>query len=178
MNSRHTEENVMERTASTPVQRTTPADTGAGNGARDKAEEVAGKAQEQASKATDRAREQVRDQVDRRSTEAGERVRSAAGDARSVAEQLRRDGKDTPAKYAEQAADRAERLGDYLHEADGDRILRDVEDFGRRKPWAVVAGGLAIGFMASRMLKASSTERYRASESYRAPEPYRAPQTP
>ena len=101
--------------------------------------------------------------MNRRSSEAGERVQSTAADVRSVAEELRRQGKDAPANYAEQAAERAERLGGYLHEADGDRILRDVEDFGRRNPWAVVAGGMALGFMASRLLKASSSERYRSA---------------
>ena len=80
---------------------------------------------------------------------------------------MREQGKDKPAQYAEQAADRAERLGDYLHESDGDRILHDVEDFGRRNPWAVVAGGIALGFAASRLLKASSGERYRSSPQLR-----------
>ena len=55
-----------------------------------------------------------------------------------MAEQLRQQGKDAPARYAEQAADRAERLGDYLARADGDRILRDVEDFAPPQP---VGGG-------------------------------------
>ena len=111
--------------------------------------------------------------MNRRSTDAGERVQSTAADVRSVAEELRRQGKDAPAKYAEQAAERAERLGGYLHEADGDRILRDVEDFGRRNPWAVVAGGMALGFMASRLLKASSSERYRSAREPAQPQPPR-----
>ena len=108
-------------------------------------------------------RGRVSQEVDRRSTQAGEQVTSNAGDARSVAEELRKQGKDTPARYVEQAADRAERLGGYLQESDGDRILRDVEGFARRNPWAVAAGGLVLGFAASRMLKASSGERYRSS---------------
>ena len=78
-----------------------------------------------------------------------------ASDVRSVSEQLREQGKDQPAKLAEQAADRAERLGGYLRDNDADRILSDVEDFGRRQPWAVIAGGVAVGFLASRFLKAS-----------------------
>jgi uncharacterized protein YjbJ (UPF0337 family) len=130
-----------------------------------KAKEVAGKAQDQVGRATDQARGRVRDQVDQRSTEAGERVNSAAGDARAVAEELRKQGKDAPARYAEQAADRAERAGDWLRDSDGDRILGDVEDFARRNPWALVAGGLALGFAASRLLKASSGERYRQTTS-------------
>ncbi|HEX2161730.1 MAG TPA: hypothetical protein VHF88_07905 [Thermoleophilaceae bacterium] len=135
--------------------------SGASNGgateqAQEKAKEVAGQAQEQ-------VRGRVSEQVDQRSTQAGEQVRGTAEDVRSFAQQLREQGKDKPAQYAEQAADRAERLGGYLQDADGDRILHDVEDFGRRNPWAVVAGGVALGLVASRMLKASSSQRYRSS---------------
>jgi ElaB/YqjD/DUF883 family membrane-anchored ribosome-binding protein len=145
MTTRRQEETAMEQSASVGTQPTAPT-----------------KAQEQLGRATDRARDQLREQVNRRSTDAGARVRSAAGDTRSVAEQLRRQGKDTPARYAEQAADRVEHMGGYLQQADGDRILRDVEDFGRRNPWAMVAGGLALGFLSSRLLKSSSAERYRS----------------
>jgi hypothetical protein len=51
-------------------------------------------------------------------------------------------------------------VGDYLKDASGDRILRDVEDFARRQPMLVTAAGLALGFAASRFLKASSSRRY------------------
>jgi ElaB/YqjD/DUF883 family membrane-anchored ribosome-binding protein len=124
-----------------------------------------GQAKEKAREAAGRARGRMSEEVDRRSTQAGGQVSSSAGDARSVADELRKQGKDTPARYVEQAAERAERLGGYLQESDGDRILRDVEDFARRNPWAVAAGGLALGFVASRLLKASSSERYRSPAS-------------
>jgi hypothetical protein len=163
----------MEQSASVRTRRTSAAAPDAKEQEQGKAAEVADKAQEQVGQATGQAREQVRDQVNQRSTEAGERVQSAAGDVRSVADELRRQGKDKPARYAEQAAERAERLGGYLHDADGDRILRDVEDFGRRNPWAVVAGGVALGFMASRLLKASSSERYRSTREPVQTPPYR-----
>jgi ElaB/YqjD/DUF883 family membrane-anchored ribosome-binding protein len=78
---------------------------------------------------------------------------------RSTAGQLRQQGQEAPAKAAEQMAERAERVGGYLREADGERILNDVEDFARRNPWAVVAGGIVVGIAASRFLKASSIER-------------------
>jgi ElaB/YqjD/DUF883 family membrane-anchored ribosome-binding protein len=129
----------------------------------EKAREVAGQAQDKAREAAGQVRGRASQEVDRRSTQAGEQVSSNAGDARSVAEELRKQGKDTPARYVDQAADRAERLGGYLQESDGDRILRDVEDFARRNPWAVAAGGLVLGFAASRMLKASSGARHRSS---------------
>jgi hypothetical protein len=129
-------------------------------------------AQDKAREAADHARGRVRDQLDQRSTQLGEQVGSSVGDARSVAEQLRTQGKETPARYVEQAADRAERLGGYLRETDGDRLLNDAEDFARRNTWAVALGGLAIGFAASRLLKASSSDRYRSSlQSSNAGEP-------
>jgi hypothetical protein len=118
-------------------------------------------AKEQARGAAEQARGRFRDQVDQRSTQAGERLAGTAADARSVAEELRRQGKDAPASLVEQAAGQADRAADYLKQASGDRILRDVEDFARSKPWAVAAGGLALGFATSRFLKASSSRRYR-----------------
>jgi hypothetical protein len=136
---------------------------GAADTAQDRAKEVASQAQDKAREAASEARGRVRDQVDQRSTQLGEQVGSSVSDARSVAEQLRNQGKQTPARYVEQAADRAERLGGYLRESDGDRLLNDVEDFARRNTWAVALGGLALGFAASRLLKASSSDRYRSS---------------
>jgi uncharacterized protein YjbJ (UPF0337 family) len=133
--------------------------------AQEKAKEVAGQAQEKAGQAADQAKTKLREQVDQRSTQVGEQVTSNAGDVRSVADELRKQGKDGPARVADQAADRAERVGNWLTESDGDRILRDVEDFGRRNPWAIAACGLAVGFAASRVLKASSSERYRSAAS-------------
>jgi hypothetical protein len=138
----------------------TMSDQGATAQAKDKAQEVAGQAQEKAQEAAGQARDRVREQIDQRSTQAGEQVSTHAGDLRSVSDSLREQGKDQPAKLADQAADRLERAGDWLTESDADRILSDVEGFARKNPWAVMAGGLALGFAASRMLKASSTERY------------------
>jgi hypothetical protein len=132
--------------------------------AQQKAQEVAGQAQEKAQQATGQAKDKLREQVDQRSTQAGEQVKGTAGDIRTVGEQLREQGKDQPAKIAEQAADRAERLGSYLQESNADRILNDVEDFGRRQPLAIAAAGLALGFAASRFLKASSAQRYSTTQ--------------
>ena len=148
--------------------------------AKEQIKQQAEQSKEQVQQAGVRAKDKLRQQVDQRSTQAGERVGATAQDVRSVAEELRKQGKDQPAKLAEQAADRVERVGGYLQESDADRILRDVEDFGRDKPWAVALGGVALGFAASRFLKASSTGRYeqlRSDPAYRA-SPAPADQTP
>src|SRR4051812_47080629 len=124
--------------------------------AQEKAQQAQGKAQEVASKASD----QARTQIDQRSTEMGHRVTTTADDIRTVGQQLREQGKDQPAKLADQAAQHVERVGGWLRDSDSDRLLSDVEDFGRRQPWAFALGGLAIGIAGSRFLKASSTQGY------------------
>lgn len=133
--------------------------------AQEKAQEVAGEAQEKARDAAGKAQENVRRQVDQRSTEAGEKVAGTAQDLRSVGEELRKQGKDTPAKLADRAAEQTEKVGSYLKDKGPDEMLHDVEDFGRQRPWAVLAGGLALGVVAARFLKASSRDRYQQRSS-------------
>jgi hypothetical protein len=129
---------------------------------KEKAQEMAGQAQEKAQEAAGQAQDKLREQIDQRSTQAGERVSGTAQDLRSVSEELRNQGKDTPANLADKGAERIERVGSYLTESDGDALLSDVEDFARRRPMAVLAGGLVAGMAAARFLKASSGSRYRS----------------
>jgi hypothetical protein len=136
---------------------------------REGAQEVKAQAHEKAQEAKQQAGSKVREQVDQRSKQAGEQVSATASDLRTVGEQLREQGKETPAKLAEQAAERTEQLGTYLTESDADKILGDVEEFARSRPWAVVAGGLLLGFAASRFLKASSSQRYGERQSRELP---------
>ncbi len=137
--------------------------------AQDKAQQAAGQAKQQAQQKAQQAKQRVREQVDQRSTQTGQQIRGQAGDVRSVAEHLRQQGKDKPAQLAEQAADHVERAGSYLEESDADRILADVEDFARQRPWAVVAGGIALGIAASRFVKASSAARSEQSVQQQLP---------
>jgi hypothetical protein len=134
--------------------------------AKDKAQQAGEQVKDAAQQAGQQAKGRVRDEVDRRSTEAGEQATSVADAIRQASQQLRDQGKHQAAKPMEQAAQRVEGAGQWLRDSDGDRILRDVEDFGRRNPLAVAAGGLAIGFALSRLLKASSSDRYRTAGPY------------
>jgi hypothetical protein len=150
------------------------ADTGgsATDQVKDQVRDKAQLAQDKTRGALGQARGRLRDQVDQRSTQAGDQVQSAAQDVRKVAEQLRGQGKETPARVAEQVADRAESVSSYLRDADGERLLGDVEAFARRQPWLVAAGGLVLGFAASRFLKASSSRRYQAGSDHGTETPF------
>lgn len=129
--------------------------------AKEKMHEAAGQAQQQvgqkAQEVRGQAAEGIKQQLDSRSTQAGEQVSATADALRKVGEQLKQDGQEAPARYARQAAQPVERLGRYLTDADGERILQDAEQFARRRPWVTAVGGVALGFVVARFIKASST---------------------
>ncbi len=125
-----------------------------------KAAEVAGQAQEKAQQAAGQIQDKLREQIDQRSTQTAEQISAQAADLRAVGESLREQGKDGPAAAADRLAGYAEKVGGYLQQKDSHALLTDAERLGRRQPWAAAAGGLALGFAASRFLKASSRQRY------------------
>ncbi len=139
--------------------------------AQEKAQEAAAQAQEKAQAAAGRAQAKLREQLDQRSAQVAEQINEQASDLRSVSGALREQGKDGPAKAADRLAEYAEKVGGYLRDKDSDALLQDAEDFGRRQPAAVAAGGLVLGFLGSRFLKASSSQRYSSRSTGQLPPP-------
>jgi hypothetical protein len=126
----------------------------------ERVQDVVGQVQERAQQAGGQTRERVREQIDTRSTQAGEQIQVTAQAMRRASTELRDAGKEGPANLINQVAERGERLGGYLSEASGERILRDVEDVARRQPWLIAGGSVVLGFLGSRFMKASSSRRY------------------
>jgi hypothetical protein len=124
-----------------------------------------GQAQEKAQAAAGQAQAKVHEQLDERSSQLAAQAHQQASDLRSVSKALRDQGKDRPAQAVDRVAGYAEQIGGYLRDTDPDSMLSDAEDFGRRKPAAVAAGALALGLVASRFLKASSSRRYSTRQS-------------
>lgn len=110
--------------------------------------------------ATSQAKGAANEQVDTRSTQLGETVESKADDVRALSSTLHEQGNEGIAKLVDQAASYTEQLADYLKGADGGTIVNDLETFARKQPWAVTIGGLALGFAASRVVRASSDRRH------------------
>jgi hypothetical protein len=133
-----------------------------GSGSQSMAGQTQQKVQEKAGEVRGEVSSRVRDQVDTRSTQAGEQLGSVADAMRRTGQSLRDEGSDAPAKVTDAVAERADRLGSYLRDSDADAILRDVENLARRRPWVFAVGGVALGLIASRFLKASSGGRYRS----------------
>jgi hypothetical protein len=147
--------------------------------AKDKVQEKTGEAaqqvQQKAQEVRGQAGSRLRQEVDTRSTDAGSQLQSTAQAMRSTGEQLRGEGKETPAKVVDAVAQRTERLGSYLTSSDADRILRDVENTARRQPWLVAFGGAALGFLAARFLKASSSRRFQSGDGASGWQPQQQP---
>jgi uncharacterized protein YbcI len=77
------------------VERPREAAGGAASAVGERAQQAAAQAREAAGEAAGQARGRLRDQLDRRSTQAGERVTGTAEDLRTVGEELRKQGKGT-----------------------------------------------------------------------------------
>jgi hypothetical protein len=126
----------------------------------EKTQEAAGEIKAKAQTMGSTASSRLRGEIDSRSTQAGDQTVSLAAAVRRAGDELRQEGKETPANLADQAAERVESLGEYLRRTNADSMLSDVEDFARRRPWSIAAAGFVIGLVASRLLKASSSRRY------------------
>jgi ElaB/YqjD/DUF883 family membrane-anchored ribosome-binding protein len=94
------------------------------------------------------------------SSEAGSELSDVSGALRQSGQQLRSEGKEAPAKAVEMVSDRTEQLARYLSGSNSGQIVDDLERLGRSRPWVAIAGGMAVGFAAARLLKASSQRRF------------------
>ena len=132
--------------------------------AREKGAELVSSAQQQVSEKAEEFRGeaafQLREQVELRSTETGQQLHAVGQALRSGVDQLRTEGKGASAVAVDKIAEQTEHLGQYLQAADAERILADVESFARRRPWLTAGAAAAVGFVASRLVKASSERRY------------------
>jgi ElaB/YqjD/DUF883 family membrane-anchored ribosome-binding protein len=114
--------------------------------------------------ATEKAADTVRSQVDARTRQAADQVLAITDALRRTGPQLRTEGRKAPAGAVEKVAERGDRLGHALQEMDARQMLDQVERFARRRPWMITGAAFVGGLAASRVLKASSRDRY---------EPYR-----
>ena len=149
-------------------------------GQQDSTTAVAETVSEQATKVKEKGRTELREQLDERTSDVGRQ-------ARSLADALRRAGSEaTPAasgtgveRVTSGVAERLEQAGSYLEQARGEEMLRDAERFVRTRPWLVAGAAAAAGFAVSRILRASSEQRYdrSASRGSNGSQDWRAPAT-
>jgi ElaB/YqjD/DUF883 family membrane-anchored ribosome-binding protein len=140
-------------------------------GARERAggavEDAASAAQDKAMELRSKGANQLRNELDTRTTDVGRQAKRVAEALRQSGEKLRGERNTQAANATDMAAQRVEQLGEYLERIQGDELLRDAERLARQRPWFLAGIGLFAGLVASRMMKASSEQRYQASSSER-----------
>jgi hypothetical protein len=122
------------------------------------------KVQETAQRASEKSGRYLREQTEARASQLGDELRAVAEALRRSGHTLHADGRGSAGAVVDGVTERIEGLSHYLGGTSGDRMLRDIESFGRRKPLGMVGVGLGLGIVASRFLKASSQTRYRSSQ--------------
>jgi ElaB/YqjD/DUF883 family membrane-anchored ribosome-binding protein len=121
------------------------------------------KVQQTAQQATQKGAAMLREQTETRASQASDELHAVAEALRRSGHALHADGNEQSGAAVDAVTDRIERLSSYLGSTSGDQMLRDVEAFGRRKPWGMIGIGVGLGLVASRFLKASSESRYATS---------------
>ncbi len=126
--------------------------------AKEIAGDVAGQAKSHAQAAAAQAKDKASAQVDARTTQLGEQVGGQAQSLDGVAAELRKQGNEGPAKVAEQAGERVQSAAEYLKQADGEQLVEAATNLARENPAAAAAVGAAAGFVAGRVIKASTPD--------------------
>jgi ElaB/YqjD/DUF883 family membrane-anchored ribosome-binding protein len=125
-------------------------------------EEQKAQVSQKADQLTGQVSNQISSQIGKRAGDVGQQASTMAQALHTTGSQLEEQGQPGPGKVVHMAADRADQFGRYMSTSDPQQILSDVEDLCRQQPWLVIGGGLALGFLGARFLKASSARRYGA----------------
>lgn len=126
--------------------------------AKQQGQQLTRQARQQAGELATRGGEQVKTQLANQKHEASQRLTPIQTALRETAQQLRKQGQDPTAQYADRASDGVERFSGYLRETEVDEMVDEARGFARNRPAVFLGGALALGFLGARFLKSSSQE--------------------
>jgi hypothetical protein len=107
-------------------------------------------------KVADKLKEEGKQRLERGKTTAADQVDHVANALKSAGNEL---GTESPlATYANSLADSISRFGNRLREGSIEDLASDMQLAARRNPTLFVAGGLALGIVLARLVKAASPE--------------------
>jgi hypothetical protein len=105
----------------------------------------------------DRVKESAATQLGAQKDRATDSLGTVAQAVRQSGEQLRHQQHETIAQYIEQAADHLERFSSRLKDRNVGDLAREAQELARRRPAVFIGSAFALGLMAARFLKSSST---------------------
>jgi len=141
-----------------------------------KAKQVAGETKQAAGQAASEVKDTAKEQAQRVGSEAKSQVRNVASEVRGKVneqarsqndklvgsirqmadhlDEMRGERQDSPAAaVVSRVADGGRQMADYLDQHGPEGVLREVQDFARRRPGAFLATALAAGFVVGRLGK-------------------------
>jgi ElaB/YqjD/DUF883 family membrane-anchored ribosome-binding protein len=104
-----------------------------------------------------RVKETATAQLSSQKDRATDGLGSIASAVRESSRPLRDKKQDMIAEYVEKAADQLERYSTRLRERDVSELVNDAQQFARRRPALFVGAAFAVGVVAARFLKSSSS---------------------
>lgn len=107
-------------------------------------------------KVAERLKEEGKQRLERGKTTAAEQVNQVASALKSAGNEL--GGQSALGDYANQLADSIERFGTRLRQGSIEELTGDLQSAARRNPGLFIAGGLALGIVLARLVKASAPE--------------------
>lgn len=127
---------------------------GAAVDVKDTAREQAQRVGEEAKTQARNLASDVRDTVGRQARTQNDRLAGTIRQAADQLDEMRGDRPDSPATtVVARVADGGRQLADYLDRNGPEGVLREVQDFARRRPGAFLATALAAGFVVGRLGK-------------------------
>ncbi len=107
-------------------------------------------------KVAERLKEEGKQRLERGKSTAAEQVEHVANALRSAGGEF--GGQSAIGSYTNQLADSVDRFGARLREGSIESLASDLQAAARRNPTAFVLGGLALGIVLARIVKASTPE--------------------
>ena len=104
----------------------------------------------------ERLKEEGKQRLERGKSTAADQVEHVASALKSASHEL--GSQSTIGAYTDQLADSIGRFGARLRAGSIDDLARDVQNAAKRNPTLFIVGGLALGFVVARLIKASSRE--------------------
>jgi hypothetical protein len=108
----------------------------------------------------DKVRQGATTQLGTQKDKATDGMGTVAEAVRQTSQQLRSQQHDTIANYIDQAAQQLEQFSTRLREKDVGELMRDAQQFARRRPAVFVTSAFALGLLGARFLKSSRDGEY------------------
>jgi len=109
----------------------------------------------------DKVRQGATSQLSTQKTKATDGIGTVAQAVRQASQQLRTQQHDTIANYVDQAANQLEQFSTRLRDKDVSELMRDAQQFARRRPAVFIGSAFAIGLLGARFLKSSRDRQAR-----------------